>query len=517
MLTKESSTGPATMVVALLALGSVLGIPEAGRADEVRGRVKRLSVVERALVVLDQDENYWLFVVAPDAAIRVRGKDAPLDQLHEFWSVQVSFTKQGAWLVANCVEASPVYFSRRSEEEEFALVRIFYATDRQSNQDLVIGWDWYVQQWRGPAIASVLTLLIAALAWHRRGKLSMSLAALGLVVTVALAMSALSTEVHLTEGAVSPNQLYGTERGKHLALGTCSVSIPREHKLGTLETPSILKFEFVYNPSKHVTLQGVTTQTSDAFYAELRQCVARSKRQEAFVFIHGYNVAFPDAARRTAQLAYDLEFDGAPILYSWPSQAAMLQYTVDESNVEWTVHHLQAFLSDLAARSGARVIHLVAHSMGNRALTRALQGLAGRPGFDPSRFQEIVLAAPDIDAETFRRDLAPAIARAGRRVTLYASSKDEALALSKFIHGYPRAGESGAAVVVVPGTDTIDVSAVDTSLVGHSYYGDNESLLSDLFTLVKKGLPPPKRSQLRQALRDGLPYWIFQPPGGPDL
>ena len=48
------------------------------------------------------------------------------------------------------------------------------------------------------------------------------------------------------------------------------------------------------------------------------------------------------------------------------------------------------------------------------------------------------------------------------RVTLYASSSDEALALSKQVHGYPRAGESGDQLVVVPGIDTIDVSAVNT-------------------------------------------------------
>ena len=35
--------------------------------------------------------------------------------------------------------------------------------------------------------------------------------------------------------------------------------------------------------------------------------------------------------RRTAQIAYDLKFEGAPIVYSWPSQEGLLSYTVDEN------------------------------------------------------------------------------------------------------------------------------------------------------------------------------------------
>ena len=54
----------------------------------------------------------------------------------------------------------------------------------------------------------------------------------------------------------------------------------------------------------------------------LREEVRDSRRKEAFVFIHGYNVAFDDAIYRTAQIAYDLSFDGPPILYSWPSRAS---------------------------------------------------------------------------------------------------------------------------------------------------------------------------------------------------
>jgi esterase/lipase superfamily enzyme len=123
----------------------------------------------------------------------------------------------------------------------------------------------------------------------------------------------------------------------------------------------------------------------------------------------------------------------------------------------------------------------------------------------------VVLAAPDIDAEVFRRDLAPAITQIARRVTLYASSNDQALLASRTLHAYPRAGESGANLVVAPGIDTIDVSAVDTSLLGHSYYGDNNSIIADLYHLVHDALPPGQRERLQAANLSGLPYWVFVP------
>ena len=117
---------------------------------------------------------------------------------------------------------------------------------------------------------------------------------------------------------------------------------------------------------------------------------------------------------------------------------------------------------------------------------------------------------PDIDADTFVRDIAPAILPASARVTLYASSNDKALAFSKTVHGYPRAGESGDGLVLINGIDTIDVSAVDTNFVGHFYYGDNRSVLSDLFNLIQ-GQEAGKRFGLRPRTKNERPYFVFQP------
>jgi esterase/lipase superfamily enzyme len=226
------------------------------------------------------------------------------------------------------------------------------------------------------------------------------------------------------------------------------------------------------------------------------------------VFIHGYNVSFEDAARRAAQLAYDLEFAGIPMLYSWPSVESVAKYTIDETNVRWSQEHFREFITICRTELAVRTVHLVAHSMGSRLLAETLPNLEYVAG--AAMLRQVVFAAPDIDADTFRQ-LAAAFQGQAERCTLYASSKDYALQASKAFHGYARAGDSGANLVFAADVDTIDATEVDTSLLGHSFYGDNRSILSDLFTLVRDGYGPAQRFGLREVDRGGITYWAFQP------
>src|SRR5262249_6226864 len=115
-----------------------------------------------------------------------------------------------------------------------------------------------------------------------------------------------------------------------------------------------------------------------------------------------------------------LPFRGAPILYSWPSHGRIFNYRKDEEEIKWTVPHLKQFLADVAARSGARQIHVIAHSMGNRALTDALRELA-LEGRKPASLHYVMLTAPDIDARVFKQ-VAEEVAAGAQRVTLYAST-----------------------------------------------------------------------------------------------
>jgi esterase/lipase superfamily enzyme len=396
-----------------------------------------------------------------------------------------------------------------------ALVKVYYATDRarvDTAAARATAWVMWLIATLGCAVvavvsSSVVPRLSNRYRWLRRLPSLVACCAvmLGLWTGYVVWRDKLAGEPADAEALVS----YGNERGP-LELGTCMVAIPKSHALGKMERPSVLKLDFRENPAKHVVLLGVSPQESDDFFQELKAGVDESPRKRAFVFIHGYNVKFADAARRAAQIAYDLRYDGVPILYTWPSQGTLSGYTIDETNVEWTVTHLKHFLGQIAKRSGASQVHLVAHSMGNRALAAALREISHQPDGQRPIFSEVVLTAPDIDADTFKRELAPAIVKTAQRVTLYASSNDEALRLSQSVHGYPRAGDTDDDLVVVPGVDTIDVSEVDTSLVGHSYYGANSSVLADLFDLLHQSKPPEERQWLREEYLGDSRYWVFQ-------
>ena len=383
---------------------------------------------------------------------------------------------------------------RDVNDNRYYSVDVLYATDRAQNPLSLDAYQLAGQRQLvgtlglGVAVSSVLCLIAWLLRRSATAKLTGGLAAvLSLIAGATFFAGAATIEKH--------GVTYTGDRGT-LVRGVCQVTIPKSHTRGSVERPSILKFEVAENQAQHIVLTSVTELPVDAFGNRLKDELALAEQPDVLVFIHGFNVDFESAVLRTAQISVDLPFRGVPICYSWPSQGTLLGYPVDENNVAWTVGHLNEFLTDLADHSGAKSIHVVAHSMGNRAMTSAMQQIAfQRPAQEPI-FDRVVLAAPDVDADLFRKDLAGSLTEVANQVTLYASSNDQALIASKQVHGYPRAGESGERVVVVPGVETIDVSGIDLSLLGHSYYGDSEPILKDLYDVLLSRLPAPERRSL---------------------
>ncbi|WP_296278278.1 alpha/beta fold hydrolase [Pseudoxanthomonas sp.] len=299
---------------------------------------------------------------------------------------------------------------------------------------------------------------------------------------------------------------------RQLTYGTARISIPKVHVAGELESPRWYLLEFKEDPKQHVILQDVTRLDKSPFFARLYDRVGASRGRNAFVFVHGYNVSFRDAARRTAQLAYDLRFDGAPVFYSWPSQAALSGYFTDEQSIARSVPYIENFLSDLADRSGAQNLYVIGHSMGTRGLTQAVRNLVTRRPELRGRFRGIILAAPDIDAKVFRTELAPALQRASGRVTLYASSEDLALKASKQVNRGPRAGDTSEGVVLVSGVDTIDVSGVDQSVLAHSYFMESDKVMGDIREMFRANQPAAQRKPLQSVKLGAGMFWKILPP-----
>lgn len=311
-------------------------------------------------------------------------------------------------------------------------------------------------------------------------------------------------------GDARPARRFGAERAP-LSYGVCQVSIPRDHRMGELESPSLWRLQFRDDPARHVVLLDASVQAAGEFFPALAARIAQSPDKSALLFVHGYNASFEDAARRTAQMAYDLGFEGAPVFYSWPSRGKLSGYLVDETNIEWAQSNLTTFLGEFLARTQAEHVYLIGHSMGNRALPQAAAAVLAQQPALGRRLREIILTAPDIDADLFRRDIVPALATARNPLTLYASSDDAALAMSQRIHGYPRAGDSGDGLVVMAGVETIDASGVDTSFIGHSYFAEGRSALADLFYLIRNNARADQRFGLQAVDGPDGRYWAFKP------
>ncbi len=315
-------------------------------------------------------------------------------------------------------------------------------------------------------------------------------------------------------GKQKPSRFYGSDRGE-MEVGYVDVTIPETHKYGELETaPGSVLVNYVLGEEgrlrRYVLLQKIVPLNAGEFHSTLDAHIEDSPTNDIFVFIHGYNVTFEDAARRTAQLAYDLDFEGTPLFYSWPSRASTAAYTADEAVVRPSGRKLVRFLDGVIRETSADRIHLVAHSMGNRALIEALQSYVLRHGREQSReaFDQVVFTAPDVDRDYFVETVEE-IASVAKRVTLYASENDLALKSSRILHGATRAGLAGEDIVSHAAIDTIDMSGIDADILGHSYFAVNEGAIYDLFRLFWRGDPPPMRCSMNSRKAVNTIFWQF--------
>ncbi len=171
-----------------------------------------------------------------------------------------------------------------------------------------------------------------------------------------------------------------------------------------------------------------------------QEFLRRSRRSgSTIVFVHGFNHRYPEALFRLAQISVDSGTRSEPVLFSWPSAGSVRAYLGDRDAAAFAREDLAGLL-EMLARNGPRDILLVGHSMGAWLVMETLRdlGLEGRS--DVLRRLRVGLAAPDIDLDVFRRQMA-AIGGNVPSVTVLAASDDRALSLSaRLAGGAPRLG-----------------------------------------------------------------------------
>ncbi|MDX2488056.1 MAG: alpha/beta hydrolase, partial [Gammaproteobacteria bacterium] len=237
-----------------------------------------------------------------------------------------------------------------------------------------------------------------------------------------------------------------------------------------------------------------------------------SSGQRPILYTHGFYISFDRGCRRASEFKKSLDLVGRLVLFSWPSDGVIVNYTNDEADVYWSVDPLQETLNDMINRYGAGNINIAAHSLGTRGVMLALVRIASAKHLarDTSKplINQVVLLAPDIDAGIFKQYL-PHIKSLAKNITVYVSQHDSPLALSRQLHGYPRLGESGSHLDGLNGIEIIDISDVTVQYPsGHLYHLYNDEVVADLHQLLNENKPATARSNLKHS---GENYWRLQP------
>lgn len=321
---------------------------------------------------------------------------------------------------------------------------------------------------------------------------------------------------------------FGTAVGDHLSLGESAVLVPGAQfsdvawlrPARTVPLPVGLATD-----ATRLLLRNKRVLDATAFGVQARELMARARLypKSALVFVHGFNVSFDEALQRAAQLARDLNYDGAVFVYSWPSQGTVLRYGTDRDIADRAVDRFVEFLAQVELATGAEKINLIAHSMGNRVLLPALAKIAADPQSRVRpKVREVILAAPAVPQADFTNWLDTISKQGIRRFTLYASSADKAMwagwlrEWATSLAGYASSGVP----LWHPSVQSIDISkAAEPGLLqlNHDVFASNPVMSEDIRQLLQQGQqrPPNQRMPMMKVQRSpdaGRAYWSYEPP-----
>jgi esterase/lipase superfamily enzyme len=302
---------------------------------------------------------------------------------------------------------------------------------------------------------------------------------------------------------------YSGGRAPDLSLASVDVTVPPNHVTGQLERPRQLppdpRVEFsVIDPVVYAGNASFMTEINRALEAR------PPGHRKLLLFIHGYNTTTSDAILRLTQFIEDTGYEGVPVLFTWASAAKAPRYVYDLNSALVARVRLKD-MSDILGATKAEGVDIFAHSMGTFL---AMEGLvdaaqAHRLG-DRKRIDHIVLAAPDIDIDLFRTQIALLPKPFREKIYILISKDDAALRLSRRIAGgVPRVGAADARDLEALGPTVVDLSDITDSGSGnHSKFAGSPEVVR----LIGAGLNSVGRFGETPGLQHilaGVPIRIF--------
>ena len=269
-------------------------------------------------------------------------------------------------------------------------------------------------------------LMLSACADHPHGVLMP-------VMASAPGTSDVNVLVATTRGQdASPGIMFNGLRADAMAFADIQVSIPPDsvRTVGEVQWPKQLPGDPAVNfVTKHTAIINRQTALS-LVHSELRH----SPKKQVLVFVHGFNNKFEDAVYRFAQIVHDSGTEAVPVLFTWPSKGSALAYGYDRESSTYSRNQLEDVLQGLCADPSVGEVSILAHSMGNWLLLESLRQMAIRGGRIPPKIKNVLLAAPDVDIDIAREQIAD-MGPAKPNFALFLSLSDKALELSKNVWG----------------------------------------------------------------------------------
>lgn len=306
-----------------------------------------------------------------------------------------------------------------------------------------------------------------------------------------------------------PSLTYGPERDNKLNYGTCLVQVPKAHRpKGKLRSSFWWRLRTGVDDSIRLDSDSIESLRDDSFWSSVSKELVSApvNEKDILVFVHGFRVRFEDAALKAAQISADINFPGLTAFFSWPSRGKLVGYLADGETIKASEPYLAEFLTRTIQESGAEKVHVIAHSMGNRAVIEVMESVVQQVrAAHPIAFGQIILAAPDVDIDVFTRRC-PIFRSAALQTTLYASPRDLAVWASSVVNWVDRAGYQPP-IRTFDGIDTVRVERIDMDWLGHGYVGAAKDIVNDIDKAIRFNAKPKERGLELCDTDAGRTYW----------